>query len=736
MLKKKFIQATTTACTFSAHVPAPYFRRTFSLAFAPQEATVQICGLGFYRLFVNGQEITKGALAPYISNPDQYCYYDTYSILPHLREGKNAIGILLGNGMMNPFGGSVWDFDKAECLGAPRLALSLDISDAQHSVHIEADEAFRIHPSPITFDELRMGEHYDARLALPNWALPEYDDHNWLHAFPAETPRGTLQKCSAEPIRVQKEISPISITPCDGGYLYDFGENTAGVTRLCIQATAGQKIEISHCEMLKDGKFYSGNIIFDRPETQFYKIYSQKTVYIASGNGREIFTPSFTYYGFRYAFVTGITSSQATATLLTAVVLHSDLQNIGDFSCSNQTLNTLFQMCVRSDLTNFYYFPTDCPHREKNGWTGDAAISAEHMVLLYDTEKSWRQWLANIRASQSVDGALPGIVPTFGWGYAWGNGPAWDRVLFQLPYVLYKIRGCTAVIEENAAAMMRYLHYISVRRAPDGTVAIGLGDWCPVGKNPDEYDAPLALTDSIMVMDMAQKAQEMFQVIGMTLQAEFAQKLKCEMRNAIRKKFIDPSTMIAAGNCQTSQAMCLSYGVFTPGEEITAFRALVDIIHRDGDNFTCGYLGMQTLFEVLSAHGESALAYHLITKPDYPSYANLITQGYTTLPEGFFPASDSTRSRNHHFFGDIARWLIRHVAGLQIIDATHVRISPSFLPAIAHARAHYDLPCGRVLVNWYQNTNKCYTLYVCHPRAVHVELFVNRNDVTLIQKQI
>lgn len=719
MLNKRFICASTAPCSFSAHVPAPYFRRTFTLEFAPHEANVDICGLGFYRLFVNGQEITKGHLAPYISNPDQYCYYDTYDILPYLYAGKNAIGILLGNGMMNPFGGSVWDFDKAECLGAPRLALSLDISDDAHMLHIDADEAFRVHPSPITFDEFRMGEHYDARLTLPNWAHPDYDDHDWAHAIPAETPRGTLTLCTAEPITAQKELPPISITPCDGGYLYDFGENTAGVTRLRIQAEAGQRIEISHCEILKDGKFYFGNIIFDRPETQFYKTYNQKNIYIAKGEGTEVFTPSFTYYGFRYAFVTGITPEQATDTLLTAVVLHSDLRRIGDFSCSDETLNTLFQMCIRSDLTNFYYFPTDCPHREKNGWTGDAAISADHMALLYDTEKSWRQWLANIRASQNEDGAIPGIVPTFGWGFAWGNGPAWDSVLFKLPYVLYKTRGCTAVIEENASAMMRYLHYISTRRESDGTVAIGLGDWCPVGKGADAYDAPLALTDSIMVMDMAQKAEEMFRAIGMMLQSEFAQKLKCEMRNAIRAKFIDHTTLIATGNCQTSQAMCLAYGIFTREEESTAFRVLVDIIHRDGDSFTCGHLGMHALFEVLSAHGESALAYHLIAKPDYPSYANLIAQGYTTLPEGFFPASNPDRSRNHHLFGDIARWFIRNVALLQVIDATHIRVTSDFLPTLTHAQAHYDAPHGRVRVFW-KKTQSGHTLSIEHPKAISV----------------
>ena len=164
-MKKQFISADQKCCDAKNHVPAPALRRSFSLEFVPTAATLQICGLGFYALFVNGQEITKGPLAPYISNPDHFCYVDTYDVAPYLQQGENVIGVLLGNGFNNPFGGFVWDFDKVPWRDVPKLALELTaVGEGGESRTIVADPYFRTHPSPILWDEYRFGEHYDARL--------------------------------------------------------------------------------------------------------------------------------------------------------------------------------------------------------------------------------------------------------------------------------------------------------------------------------------------------------------------------------------------------------------------------------------------------------------------------------------------------------------------------------------------------------------------------------------------
>lgn len=732
MIRKRFIRAAGPFCSFAHHVNAPYLRRSFFLDFEPEEARLEICGLGFYRLFINGKEMTKGKLAPYISNPDQYCYYDVYQVRDGLRRGENVIGILLGNGFMNPFGGVVWDFDKADWKGAPRAALWFGARGEGKELNLEADRSFRVHPSPIVFDELRMGEHYDANLEIEGWNLPGFDDSGWENAVEAETPRGELRECLAEPVRIMRRLKPAEVTACEDGYLYDFGENAAGFTELHITAEPGQKIVLWHGEILKDGRFYNGNIIFEQENCEFYPEYNQKTVYTAKGGKAETWSESFAYYGFRYVLVQGITKEQATPELLTYLVANSDLRQIGGFSCSDETANTLFQMVQRSDLSNFYYFPTDCPHREKNGWTGDASMSADHMALLYDVENSWKEWLAGIRKSQNEEGALPGIVPTSGWGFSWGNGPAWDSVLFNLPYMLYRYRGSKTAIAENAHAMLRYLEYIGKRRNADGTVSIGLGDWVPVGKPADAYDAPLAVTDSIMVMDMAGKAAQMFRAVGYRNQAQFAESLYQEMRGAIRRELLDRETMEMAGRCQSSQALGLYYGVFEKEEEEKAFSRLLDFIHAKGDHFDCGFLGLHVLFHVLSDHGCGELAYRMITRRDYPSYGHLLAIGETAIPERFMPDGEMDFSHNHHFLGDIARWFLTRVAGICVTDAGHVEIRPDFIPGLSYAAAWYELPGGRVRARW-KKKEDCYEVTVSCPETVECRLALPAGYQTKMQ---
>lgn len=701
-MKAQFISATKEYGSMEKYIPAPYLRKTFELDFIPGKANISICGLGFYVLYINGINITKGLLAPYISNPDHICYCDTYDVKEYLSKGKNVIGIILGNGFMNPFCGAVWDFDKAIWRNAPCVALELVASNTETSIIIEADTSFKVCSSPIVFDELRFGEYYDANKEIVDWNKSDFDDCCWQNAIWAPTPRGVLRNGIAEPIRVTKEIMPVQILKQDNDFIYDFGENNAGVCSLKIKAKKGQRIELWYGEQLIDGRFNNRSTLFDRPETQFYKDYGQKDVYIAKGEGVEEYTPTFTYHGFRYVLVKGISEEQASKELLTYKVMSSDLKNIGGFECSDETVNTILEMVKRSDISNFYYLPTDCPHREKNGWTGDASMSASHSILLFDTSNSWREWLNNIRAAQAENGMIPGIIPTYDWGYEWGNGPAWDSVLFNLPYQLYKMRGNTDVILENSDAMMRYLNYIIKRRNADGTISVGLGDWLPVGRNFDDYPVPLEVTDSIMVMDVARKACEMFKAVGFVHQKNFADAIYKDFRNVIRTELVDKNTLSVKGDSQSGQAMALYYGVFEPEEKEKAFAKLMEYIDLKDNNFDCGMLGLHVLFHVLSEFGESELAYKMITKKEYPSYAQWIEQGETTLVEGFAPYGVDTSggSHNHHVFGDVSRWFMKCIAGLNVIDFQSVEIKPFFIEKLDYASAYYELPKGKVSVEW------------------------------------
>ena len=694
----QFIKATEEYNTFENHVPAPYIRRSF-FCDKKTDGKIRIAVCGFYKLYLNGRNITKGFLAPYISNPEDIVYYDEYDV--SLDFGENVIGLILGNGFQNNPGGYIWDFDKASFRSAPMAALSLSYKNVNgECIVIQSDNSFKTMPSAVRSDDYRFGEVYDANFEISGWNAKNFDDSSWKSVITVPAPDGELRRCTAEPIVKETELKPINIFREDDGYIYDFGVSNAGVCRLCVSGKRGQRIELQHTDLLKDGKFYLDNIWFVNELWQRDKEIVHKDVYICKGGAEESYTPSFTYHGFRYVKVTGITPEQATEDLLTFVVLHSDLKTRGGFSCSDGTVNKLQEITRRSDLSNFYYFPTDCPQREKNGWTADAALSCEQMMLNFNPETSYREWLRNICKAQDKNGALPGIIPTGGWGFKWGNGPAWDCILAYLPYYVYVYRGEDEMIYESADALVSYLVYIASRADEKGLMHIGLGDWCHVGRKKPK--APLELTDTVMSMDIAEKAAFMFDAVGMTSKRDFAKSIADDFKAAIRRNLIDFDTFTAAGNCQTGQAMCLYYNVFTPDEENAAFEVLLGQIHAADDHIDVGVLGGRVIFHVLSRFGHSDLALKMITRPDFPSYGNWLERGATTLWENFRP--DFVSSPNHHFWGDISGWFIKALAGIHFNpdgnDIKKVNIRPAFVTALDNARGYYVSPLGKISSSW------------------------------------
>ncbi len=702
---KIFIKATNDYTTPEKFVAAPLFRKVFTVD-AAADAQIKIAACGFYKLFINGEDITKGALAPYISNPDDIVYYDSYTV--KLNSGKNVIGVMLGNGFVNNVAGWVWDFDKAKYRSAPHFALQLVCDD----LVIDADESFKTAPSPIVFDDYRFGECYDARLESLGWAAADFDDSAWSNAITAPSPRGEIRLCEAEPITVQKELKPISITKVNDGYLYDFGENCAGVCRLTVKGEKGQRIELRHGELLVDGKMDIEYIWFPYNEKgihwDFDKKHVHNDIYICSGKGVESYIPSFTYHGFQYVTVTGITEEQATPELLTYLVMNSNLKECGSFTTSDKTLAALQDMTKRSDLANFYYFVTDCPQREKNGWTADAALSAEQILLKFDASISFREWMRNICKAQNTAGALPGIVPTDGWGFSWGNGPAWDCVLAVIPYFCYKYRGDKQIIHECAPAFVKYLHYLTTRNDENGLLAIGLGDWCQIGERYTTPKAPLIVTDTIMAVDIATKMAVMFETVDMMPQADFARAIAEQYRNAFRKNLIDFDTMIVEGNCQSSQAMAIYYNLFTAEEKPKAFSCLLKLIDEADGHMDTGVLGARIIFHVLSDFGCADLALNMIARPDFPSYRYIVELGFNTLLEKF--TREPYDSVNHHFWGDITAWFVKVLAGLDYnptaTDLTRVDIKPHIVENLNDAAAYYDSNFGRIESSWVKKDGK------------------------------
>lgn len=704
-------------------------RRTFTLGDLPKKAEITVTSTGFYRIFINGKEITKDFLSPYITNPDQCLIYDRYDIAPYLGKGENCLAFVLGNGMVNCIGGYIWDFDKTVYRSAPSIAFFTEITLKSGEVcTFEADETLKCAPSLITFDDLRSGTHIDARLKQDGWNLPGFDDSRWTGAARAETPRGEASLYFGNPVTASRVLTPVKITehatsapmnlkdireisieisesmhlhfgePCSGR-LFDFGENVAGVLRIRVRGKAGQKLAFQFAEYLDE----ENRINFENLAAFYPQNHCQRDEYICRGDGEEECLFPFTYHGGRWCLVSGLEEGQPIS--LEFLVIHADLPRHGDFSCSDAVANRLQENTVRSALSNLTCFPTDCPHREKNGWTGDAAVSCEYFTLNFGMEAFFRQWLVLARKAQREDGALPGIVPTGGWGFAWGNGPIWDSFLVELPYITYLYRGNREILAENADMIFRYLNYLSKRRMENGLIDIGLGDWCQTGKSAGDPDCPVVVSDSIMCTSICERAEFIFDVLGLRAQKEFAATLRTEFRDAVRRHLIDFSTMLVAGNTQCGQAMALFFHIFNEGEQQEAYRRLKEMIRKNGDHFNCGMIGVRVIFHVLAEFGDAELAYRMITRTDYPSYGMWTTQDLTTLPETFTEKADMrTGSLNHHFMGDISDFFITKIAGIRVNqqrdDPASVRIAPNFVSQLDFAKAEYHTVGGKIRTMW------------------------------------
>ncbi len=746
-LSRSFVSATHEMSTLYSRIPAPYLRKTVTVGDSPVKAQLSVCGLGFYRFWLNGVELTRGHLSPYISASDDILDYDVYDLTGRIAPGETVLGFQLGNGMQNCFGGYVWDFDKATWRSAPKIAICLKLTYSDGTVtQIEADESFRCAPSPILSDDLRMGESYDARKEIPGWNLPGFDDSGWTPAIPVEAPRGKGVICEAHPIVCTRERKSVAVRPDTEltiahheevfrGYLYDFGENCAGIPELRICGEPGQKITMIFGECVKeDGTFTADNLWFIRPEYLDLPLYIQTDEYICKGGAEEIWSPAFTYHGFRYALVCGITQEQATKELLTYRVMNSDLGNRGGFRCSDEVLNSLQRMTEIATLANFYHFPTDCPHREKNGWTADAALSAEHTLLNYDAADNYYEWMRHIRASMEEAGNFPSIVPT---ANHWGNdvNPAWDQILIHLPYMVYRFTGRKDIVEETLPEIWRYINLLISVTDEKGLVCAGLGDWCA----PYNPRSSLQFTTSVVCVDICEKAAFLFAQCDRPGQAAFCRELAEGYRKAVRTHLIDWDTCTAQGcnsphkGSQTSQAMAIYYNIFTEEEKEAAFRVLLKKIEEENDHLDTGVLGARVIFFVLSQYGYTDLAHKILVDPVAPSYGHWVARGETALCEDLLRYDQAINSLNHHFWGSISAWFIQCLCGIHFNpdadDIHRADITPHFAEGLEHASGYHICPDGKIEVRWHRTGENTIDLTVTIPQGVHGDLILEKEWV-------
>ena len=675
---------------------APLLRKSIRLNAVPTSARAYVCGLGYYEFTVNGEKCGDAVLAPAVSRYDATVYYDTHDLTRHLREGENVLALSLGNGWYDPGAADAWDYQFAPWRHSSKMIFQMELTFADGRVEtVVSDTSWKVSASPVVFNRLRNGEHYDARKEADGWESPGFDDSGWDSAQIARSPGGVLRSSQMPPIRSIGEIQAVSVLEvAPGVHVYDFGRNISGWGVLNIQASSGTEIVLKYGEQLDDDG------LLDTKDIDLFVFTGefQTDKYIAKGSGRETWHPRFTYHGFRYIQATGL-GPKADYETLRAAVVHTDLPSAGSFECSSPLLNTIQEMAERSTLTNYHSIPTDCPHREKNGWTGDSVLSAEQVLLNFDSVTAHRKWLRDIIDAQRPSGQIPGIVPTGGWGYNWGSGPAWDSALILIPWYVYVYYGDRQILEDTYDAMVKYLGFLD-SMSDGGLVDFGLGDWCPPGENPWDHKCPTVVTDTAYAYVEYDTVARIAAVLGRDEEAREFKERAGYVREAFRSAFVDSSSGSVAGNSQTSLACALYQGLLEKGEEPKALENLVAEVEKYGRHLDTGILGAKYLLHTLSSHGRTDIAYAVATQTDYPGWGYWVEQGATSLWERW----DGRDSQNHHMYSDISAWFYRELAGIRPDPEEpgfkHTLFRPNPVADLTWAKAHHQSPHGLIECSW------------------------------------
>ncbi len=670
---------------------APLLRREFELASEVESASVRICGLGYYELRLNGSRVGDHVLDPVVTQYDKRVRAVTYDVSEQLQAGANAIGVILGNGWYNCSTPDAWNFQQAPWRDNPKLILWLDtiLKDGSRTQVVSNSQWKVCRESPIQFNALRNGETYDARLEKPGWDQPAFDDSEWRQTTIVPGPGGLLEEQTDPPCRVMETITPVSVQTIKPGVaVFDLGVNIAGWAQLTIEGKAGQEIVMRYSDLLKD----DGEIEQKDINTLVHEGDFQTDRYICKGGGKEAWEPRFTYHGFRYVQVEGLTS-EPTPDMIRGRVVHTSFDSIGRFECSNKDLNDLQKITRRSFVGYFVGIPTDCPHREKNGWTGDAQLAAETGLINYNVASSYSQWLDTMADTQRPSGQFPGIVPSAGWGYNWGSGPAWDNAFILIPWYVYEHTGDSRLIERHYESMKLYMEFCA-SMATDHILSFGLGDWCPF-----ETKTSHVLTSTGYYYADACILAKCAALLGRPDEARGFKELAGKIKAAFNKRFYKGDGIYANG--EMTAMGCGIYQGLTEESEKSAVVAALAKAARDNDyKADFGILGAKYIPRALADNGEVEAAYRIISQDAFPGWTNWLRQGATTLWETWGGGA----SLNHIMFGDVSAWMFNYLAGIRPDEAhpgfSFVTLKPHPVADLDWVKASHEAPCGMIRSAW------------------------------------
>ncbi|MGL4941785.1 MAG: family 78 glycoside hydrolase catalytic domain [Thermoguttaceae bacterium] len=682
--------------------PARYLQKTFTAKKAGH-ATIYIAGLGYYEVFLNGKKVGDHLLDPVLTDYDKRVPYVTYDV--DVKQGDNILRVVLGNGRYHA--PRITEPTTTRTFGFPKMLFQMEIANADGTKEtIVSDETWELSTDgPIRDNNDYDGEIYDARKDVTTFKGT---------AKKVDAPKGKLVAQMMPPMRAVETFSPLFVKQVKPGvWVFDFGVNLVGNCTLHVPngLPAGTKLTLRHSETLQHegddaGMLYVANL----------RGAKCRDIYITNGKPNQVYAPTFTYHGFRYAELTGLPAGvEPNSQTLTARAINTDMAKVGTFTTSNKTINAIVKNISRGTQGNYLSIPTDCPQRdERQGWQGDRAAESKGEMFMFDNAALYSKWLIDIEDAQQENGNLSDVSPNF-WPL-YGSNVTWPSAFTIIPESLYVMYGDTRPIERHYEGMKRWLIDHLGQFVKDGIIEKdNYGDWC----------VPPERADLIHSQDPARQTSKAilataYYIHNLDLLASYARMLKkdseaaeftakaTEMRKAFNEKFLDAAAGKYDNGTQTSCVLPLYFGIVPEESREKVFATLVNNIDNVTDrHIGTGLIGGQWLNRVLSDNGRADLSYTFATNTSYPSWGYMIENGATTIWELWNgnTADPAMNSGNHVMLvGDLTIWFYEYLAGIKADPSRpgfeHLIMVPHVVGDLTMVDATYDSVRGEIKSRW------------------------------------
>ena len=699
---------------FNTRLAARYFRKEFDASQKPVKATMYICGLGLYKLYINGKTIGKQELAPTLTDYSKVVKYNTFDVTNELVQGKNAIGVTLGNGRffsMRQQGGRF----VLRHYGFPKMLIQLELTYADGSRQtVVSDDSWKVTADgPIRANNEYDGEEYDATMEMPGWNATGFDDSKWLQSELVQAPGGKPEAQINRNIRVMETIRPVSVTqPKPGMYILDMGQNMVGWVSMKVKGKSGDRVKLRFAESLQDdGTLYLDNIL----TAQVTDIYTLK------GSGNELFEPVFTYHGFRFVEITGYPGVPSINDFEGKVV-YDEMDVTGHFVTSDETVNQIYRNAYWGIRGNYRGIPTDCPQRdERLGWLGDRAVGSHGESFIFGNNNLYAKWLDDIAQAQREDGSIPNTAPHI---YNSANdylNMTWPGTFIIIANMLYEQYGNKEPIVKHYDAMKKWMFCMREKYMENNIMPQdSYGDWCMPPESPELIHSkdPARKTDAAVLgttfyYRMLFLLERFANLLNQPADAKSFADEAVVVKDAYNEKYFNRETAQYSNNTVTANLLSLYFGMVPDDFADKVFQNIVDKTEKEFDgHVSTGLVGIQWLMRGLSDYGRADLAFRIATNRGYPSWGYMIENGATTIWELWNgnTADPAMNSQNHvMLLGDLIVWFYEYLAGIQNAQGSagfeKIVMRPYPVDGLDYVKASYHSIHGLISSNWQKKDN-------------------------------